>query len=198
MVSCECLAPRKNDADQPRKYLADQNVDVRLATENVLAEFLREIKYIANIQEKQAEADRARRESKSIRRRASRQTMESGATDADEAIIEEDETDNAGDRASIAQTDVEEHEWEGEGSGAWVPGQGVFVDHAAIMDIIIQHLSYPGKFTDLTGSKLNVDELVQSTAMEWILTFIEFAQNTVVAFTPQIVPAILPNLASPQ
>lgn len=34
--------------------------------------------------------------------------------------------------------------------------------------------------------------------MEWILTFLEFAQNTVVAFTPQIVPAILPNLASSQ
>jgi vacuole morphology and inheritance protein 14 len=45
---------------------------------------------------------------------------------------------------------------------------------------------------------LMVDELVQSTAMEWILTFLEFAQNTVVAFTPRIVPAILPNLASPQ
>jgi len=43
-----------------------------------------------------------------------------------------------------------------------------------------------------------VDELVQSTAMEWILTFLEFAQDTVVAFTPRIVPAILPNLASPQ
>jgi vacuole morphology and inheritance protein 14 len=42
-----------------RKYLADGNVDVRLATENVLAEFLREIKYIATVQEKQA-ADRAR------------------------------------------------------------------------------------------------------------------------------------------
>ena len=34
--------------------------------------------------------------------------------------------------------------------------------------------------------------------MEWILTFLEFAQSTVVAFTPRIVPAILPNLASSQ
>ena len=48
------------------------------------------------------------------------------------------------------------------------------------------------------GRKLIVDELVQSTAMEWILTFLEFAQDTVVAFTPRILPAILPNLASPQ
>lgn len=43
-----------------------------------------------------------------------------------------------------AATVAEEHDWEGEGSGAWVPGQGVYVDHAAIMDIIIQHLSYRG------------------------------------------------------
>ncbi|RSH91056.1 hypothetical protein EHS25_010232 [Saitozyma podzolica] len=150
------------------KYLADGNVDVRLATENVLAEFLREIKYIATVQEKQA-ADRARRESRSLRTIGSKQTLE----DDNEAVIEEEDEEEDG----------EEEPWEGEGSGAWVPGQGVYVDHAAIMDIIIQHLSYP-------------DELVQSTAMEWVLTFLEFAQNTVVAFTPRIVPAILPNLAS--
>jgi vacuole morphology and inheritance protein 14 len=32
--------------------------------------------------------------------------------------------------------------------------------------------------------------------MDWILTFLEFAQTTVVAFTPRMVCAILPNLAS--
>lgn len=111
------------------KYLADGNVDVRLATENVLAEFLREIKYIATVQEKQA-ADRARRESRSLRTIGSKQTLE----DDNEAVIEEEDEEEEG----------EEEPWEGEGSGAWVPGQGVYVDHAAIMDIIIQHLSYPG------------------------------------------------------
>ncbi|OCF45938.1 vacuole morphology and inheritance protein 14 [Kwoniella heveanensis CBS 569] len=167
------------------KYLADGNVDVRLATENVLAEFLREIKYIARVQEKQAEADRVRRESRSVRTRGSKHTLESAVEDDDEAIADETMTSDSrfeeGDGDDGANGD---NDWEGEGSGNWVPGQGVYVDHAAIMDIIIQHLSYP-------------DELVQSTAMEWILTFLEFAQNTVVAFTPRIVPAILPNLASP-
>jgi vacuole morphology and inheritance protein 14 len=28
---------------------------------------------------------------------------------------------------------------------AWIPGQGVFVDYAAIMDIMIQHVTYPGE-----------------------------------------------------
>jgi vacuole morphology and inheritance protein 14 len=102
---------------------------VRLATENVLSEFLREIKYIANVQEKQT-AERTRRESRSLRTQESKQTLE----EDDDVVIEEEE----------GEEEVEEP-WEGEGSGAWVPGQGVYVDHAAIMDIIIQHLSYPGE-----------------------------------------------------
>ncbi|KAK6908076.1 hypothetical protein I203_102077 [Kwoniella mangroviensis CBS 8507] len=163
------------------RYLADGNVDVRLATENVLAEFLREIKYIAQVQEKQAEENRLKKETRSVRTRGSRHTLESAIEDEDEAIVDESMTTTT---QSGYDHDEDDNDWEGEGSGNWVPGQGVFVDHAAIMDIIIQHLSYP-------------DELVQSTAMEWILTFLEFAQNTVVAFTPRIVPAILPNLASP-
>lgn len=191
-------------------------MDVRLATENVLAEFLREIKYIANVQEKQAEAERIRREALSRRHRRPRHH------DAGEAIVDddddEDDEEEGGESDEDDETETEqghghhgpgggreqeeEHDWEGEGSGAWVPGQGVFVDHAAIMDIIIQHLSYPGECFLLVCvvfvDKLMADELVQSTAMEWILTFLEFAETTVVAFTPRIVPAILPNLASQQ
>ncbi|KAL7423040.1 hypothetical protein Q5752_002339 [Cryptotrichosporon argae] len=177
------------------KYLADTNVDVRLATENVLGEFLREIKYIAKVQE-QYESERARREHEHrLRKRASKGTMESlgesAVDDDDEPDAEHGESESrdgadgeAHDSVAESSEDEMENDWEGEGSGAWVPGQGVFVDHAAIMDIMIQHLGYP-------------DELVQSTAMEWILTFLDFAQTTVVAFTPRIVPAILPNLASP-
>jgi vacuole morphology and inheritance protein 14 len=128
-----------------RKYLADQNVDVRLATENVLGEFLREIKYIAQVQDKQAEADKARRETQSIQRRSSKQTMESAGTEGgDSALADDDEGTEA--NTEVGTNGAEEaHDWEGEGTGNWVPGQGVFVDHAAIMDIIIQHLSYPGK-----------------------------------------------------
>lgn len=112
-----------------RKYLADPNVDVRLAAENVLAEFLREIKYIANVQEKQAEAD-SRRRKRPAERKESKQTIEE-----DEVL--ETEEEESGD---------EGEDWEGEGSGAWVPGQGVVVDHPAIMDIIIQHLIFAGEF----------------------------------------------------
>jgi vacuole morphology and inheritance protein 14 len=130
-----------------RKYLADGNVDVRLATENVLAEFLREIKYIATVQEKQAETSRARRDAERLRKRGSKQTLESAVVADDESAVES-EVDRF--EENEGEGGEGEHEWEGEGSGNWVPGQGVFVDHTAIMDIVIQHLSYPGKLIAYT------------------------------------------------
>jgi vacuole morphology and inheritance protein 14 len=120
-------------------------VDVRLATENVLAEFLREIKYIATVQEKHAESSRARREAVQLRKRGSKQTMESALHDDESAVESEVDRFEEQDDGEINPNGGDgEQEWEGEGSGNWVPGQGVFVDHTAIMDIIIQHLSYPG------------------------------------------------------
>lgn len=120
-------------ADPASKFLADPNVDVRIATENALGEFLREIKYIANVQETQAETERQRAERRRISKVAKHKKEVTG-DDADTAI--ETGEDGEGEDGE---------EWEGEGTGAWVPGQGVVVNHAAIMDIVIQHLSYPGK-----------------------------------------------------
>jgi vacuole morphology and inheritance protein 14 len=112
-----------------RKILADPNVDVRQSAENVLSEFLREIKYIANVQEKQYEESRRRR------KRAA-ESRENKPIAEEEGEVEESDEDDSGD---------EDEDWEGEGSGAWVPGQGVVVDHVAIMDIVIQHLVYAGR-----------------------------------------------------
>lgn len=114
--------------------MADTNLDVRVATENLLSEFLREIKIIAQQQEKHAET---RRSSK----RGSHRTSDSAAVAEDhfESAIEDDDDDEDND----GDEEVDE-DWEGEGSGAWEPGQSVVVDHAQIMDIIVDHLSYPG------------------------------------------------------
>lgn len=108
---------------------------------------MREIKYIANVQDKQAEAGRAKKEARTIWRRGSKQTIESAAEEeAIEREVDEDLSPGGETEGGDAVTVVEDHDWEGEGSGAWVPGQGVYVDHAAIMDIIIHHLSYSGKY----------------------------------------------------
>lgn len=71
---------------------------------------------------------------------------------------------------------------EGEGSGSWVPGQGVLVDHAAIVEILLQHLSFP-------------DEEIQETCLRWISEFLLFAKERMVAFTPRLIPVILSSLA---
>lgn len=130
--SKSCLG--ETSADDRRKYLADPSVDVRLSTENLLGEFLREIKYIANVQEKQAEMERRKQEQRQSSKHA-KETSKSTAEEGETAVETDEEQDEG----------TNEEDWEGEGSGAWVPGQGVRVDHSAIMDIVIQHLSYPGE-----------------------------------------------------
>jgi vacuole morphology and inheritance protein 14 len=134
-----------------RKYLSDGNVDVRLATENVLAEFLREVKCIAEVQEKQAEIMRRRRESHAAG--AGDHDKDGVLEEGDESLVSENSTVGPeSDTGEDGEADDDRHksdthgdeDWQGEGSGSWQPGQGVFVDHAAIMDIIVNHLSYPG------------------------------------------------------
>ncbi|KAG6888905.1 hypothetical protein C0992_007144 [Termitomyces sp. T32_za158] len=66
---------------------------------------------------------------------------------------------------------------------AWIPGQGVKVDYAAIVEILIQQL---------IGEH---DEIQQSTALRWLAEFLVFTPEVMVPFTPRFVPAILPNLA---
>lgn len=121
------------------KYLADTNGDVRGATENLLAEFRREIRHIAGQQEKLIDTDHKKRPEK----RNSRLTNDSiPIVESSESAIDDDDDDEDGD----GQVDGDgEHEWEGEGSGVWEPGQSTVVDYAAIMDIIVDHLSYPGE-----------------------------------------------------
>lgn len=98
-----------------------------------MSEFLREIKYIADVQEKQADTERQTRERRQTAR-PMKQKMKDIGEEGDTALdTDEEPEDGEGGE-----------DWEGEGSGAWVPGQGVVIDYSAIMDIIIQHLSYPG------------------------------------------------------
>ncbi|THH15713.1 hypothetical protein EW146_g4806 [Bondarzewia mesenterica] len=65
----------------------------------------------------------------------------------------------------------------------WIPRQGVRIDYAAIIEILIQQLD--GQY----------DEIQQSTALQWLAEFLTFAQEVMVPFTSRLIPAILPNLA---
>jgi vacuole morphology and inheritance protein 14 len=136
------------------KFLADPIVDIRTTTQNVLADFLKGIREVAEVQQGRDEEWRGRREGDVSReeddgagrrsRRTSRGSDLVGAMDAagvhDSAS--EDEREESG-------VDSEEEDYidegdEGEGSGAWIPGQGVPVDHGAIVEIFLEHLTFSG------------------------------------------------------
>ncbi len=55
-----CLADLSGVA--VRKYLSDPTDDVRVATEGLLADFLRELRVVTNVQKRQEEQAKARRE----------------------------------------------------------------------------------------------------------------------------------------
>ncbi len=84
-------------------------------------------------------------------------------------------------------------------SSVWIPGQGVRIDYAAIIEILIQQLD---------GDRMSIllslhcrlivfldDEIQQSTALRWLAEFLGFASEVMVPFTPRLIPAVLPNLA---
>ncbi len=169
-----------------RKYLSDPSPDVKIATENVLADLLREIKHIARVQRQAHGAGTApcadpaqhgyRRPSTALRRRASKLTMDTESSEMESVLtgtntgtgtaddggyaspdasvsrmseLKKEEDDGGFDPDASALQDgdegYEEYEARATEHGAWIPGQGVFVDHAAIMDIMLQHVSYPGE-----------------------------------------------------
>ena len=133
----------------------------------MLAEFLREVKCIAEVQAKQDEVRRLRVRRRRHGRRASQGQGQPGELDRSLDDLSEEGTigaDNASDNGEGDGDGYDEYgngnaddrkdgeaigdgdeEWQGEGSGSWQPGQGVYVDHGAIMDIVINHLSYPGR-----------------------------------------------------
>ena len=141
------------------KYLADDSVDVRTATENVLADFLREIREIAKIKKQQTEQAQARilanggaasgeHSQRPLRRRQSKTTMDSSAADSERASwAEEEEADGFGKADGDDEDESDDEDWEGKGSGSWIPGQGVVVPYAEIVEILLSHVTYPSEST---------------------------------------------------
>ncbi|CAE6433287.1 unnamed protein product [Rhizoctonia solani] len=173
------------------KYLSDPTEDVKVATEGVLADFLHEIQEITLLQKRKEERARVAREAlaaQSERAEENKTVPPGGDADNEQlsrgAFMPDGEAKPPIDATNKAPEGEAAHE-----SGAWVPGQGVKVNHAAIVEILINQLD---------PSHINLrteDEIQQTTALGWISKFLEFAPEVVVPFTPRLTPAILPNLA---
>lgn len=68
MVYCESItAMRWHDLTFNRKYLSDPTEDVRVATETLLADFLREIRDVSVVRKRTEEQARSKRDNESIR-----------------------------------------------------------------------------------------------------------------------------------
>lgn len=74
----------------------------------------------------------------------------------------------------------EDAESEGYGAGAWVPGQGVQIDHAAVIQILVSWMSING-----------VVEEIQVVCLRWLAELVQVVQDVIIPFTPQLIPLIL-------
>ncbi|GHJ88688.1 hypothetical protein NliqN6_5090 [Naganishia liquefaciens] len=132
--------------------------------------------------------------------------MSPDLADLDE-LHEDEEAGNDGVESALEHGhDAYGEDQEPEEHAAWIPGQDVYVDHACIIDIMIHHLTYPGKsplYVSETPQQpwlmpqieLTTDEQIQLIALRWIATFLTVVQHVMVPFAPRLIPAILPNLA---
>ncbi|RPD66929.1 ARM repeat-containing protein [Lentinus tigrinus ALCF2SS1-7] len=168
------------------KYLSDPTDDVRVATDSLLADFLREIREVTVVQKRSEEQSKAKREVASAEqaRRIDGEKDKLPDITMDHAerapfLSENDEVfDN-----DLETPEERQEEQELRDTGAWIPGQGVRIDYAAIVEILLQQLDDQH------------DEIQQSTALRWLAEFLHINQDVMIPFAPRLILAILPNLA---
>lgn len=151
------------------KYLSDPNTDVRVATAKVLADFLREIQEAAEVARIRKEATDRKTLADSTKKALQSETVSDENDDDSAEPVSKSQSD--GNQAT--SSDVEDD---------WVPAQEVRIDYAAIMEILLNHISYP-------------DEEIQATTQQWIAELLVVVKEVVIPFTPRLIPAILPNIA---
>ncbi|PSR93781.1 hypothetical protein PHLCEN_2v4676 [Hermanssonia centrifuga] len=173
------------------KYLSDPTEDVRIATENLLAEFLREIREITMVQRYHEDQLKAKREAESELQTRRGDGDKEKLPDITMATSERatfiPEHDDLSDDESTTPVDEKEKEVEpaDRERGTWFPGIGVRIDYASIVEILIQQLD----------DQPEHDEIQQSTALRWISEFLSIHQQVMLPFIPRLILAVLPNLA---
>ncbi|KAJ8507380.1 hypothetical protein ONZ45_g10243 [Pleurotus djamor] len=166
-------------------YLSDPTEDVRVATEALLGDFLREIREITLVARQMDERAKNKRDAeKADSQHVPNDKLFDLTMDGAEssAFLPERGSPNSFDAESaIKDEDASDHVYRD--TGVWIPGQGVAIHYEEIMEILFK------QFSD--GN----DSIQQSTALLWFSEFLAFAPDVMVPFTPRLIPVILPNLA---
>lgn len=172
------------------RFLSDPNTDVHTTTKVCLDRFLTEIKKIAAIKKGIAESKRSLvTESQRKHSISSKNEAEAGEDEeaehppADGNNVAQAEDDNkSSDSASFASTILDE-KIDTDAGEEWIPGQDVQIDHAKILDILIQFLND------------SAEEEIQMTTLRWIEGFFDICAEDMLAFVPRLLSQVLPALS---
>ncbi|KAH7103072.1 ARM repeat-containing protein [Auriculariales sp. MPI-PUGE-AT-0066] len=158
-------------------YLADPaSDDVRVPTANLLSDFLREIRTIAELERGTSKAHKRKKSQAARVREAEREAERSMSTSSALSDSTAPGMDSSLDATSTDKLTEEDR-------GAYVPGQGVRVDYAAIVEILLRQVQIPR------------EEVIRHTALNWLSQFLEFAEDVMLPFTPRLIAVILGSFA---
>lgn len=175
------------------RFLSDPNTDVHTTTKVCLDRFLAEVKKISAIKKGIAESKRSQlAESQRKPSVSSRDGNEGGEEEQetrpeDEAANHDDDNDDdngSSDAASFDSTILDEKD-NNDAGDEWIPGQDVQIDHAKILDILIQFLND------------TAEEEIQMTTLRWIEGFFDICAEDMLAFVPRLLSQVLPALSHP-
>ncbi|KAI9257676.1 vacuolar protein 14 C-terminal Fig4p binding-domain-containing protein [Sporodiniella umbellata] len=183
------------------RCLNDSSGDVRTATGGLLQDFLMEIKEAASasqlkqqyeihnpIKDKKKESKQESTPESAVEAKLVSSERGNGSENDVREIQPESQSEKKKEVAEnanptvLVETKEVYSENDGHGKGTYVPGQGVIVQYAEIVEILVNHLS-------------SAEEEIQKTALLWINAFIDIAKSVIIQFTPEIIKEVLPCLA---
>ncbi|PNS20616.1 hypothetical protein CAC42_343 [Sphaceloma murrayae] len=180
------------------RFLSDPNQDVHTTTKVALDRFLNEIKKISAIKRNITES----RKAASIRPRRSSdasadsrqppitEEYNSRPVDGDgtqtenrghDGEVNAQEYDDANSGRTLSSTALEDED--GEVEEEYIPGQDVQVNHARILDILLDFL------------RDSSEEEIQTTTLRWIESFFEICPEDMLPFVPRLLSQVLPALS---
>lgn len=167
------------------RFLSDPNTDVHTTTKVCLDRFLAEIKKISAIKKGIAESKRSIvAESQRKPSISSRDGLEMADQDPD-TQLDNAQTNNdkaSSDSASFVSSTLDEKD-DNDAGDEWIPGQDVQIEHANLLDILIQFLND------------SAEEEIQMTTLRWIEGFFDICPEDMLAFVPRLLSQVLPALS---